>query len=166
MGPVVVTVDHPPPELSRLSILKPVSLPLLSVQARLIWVWETGVAPSPVGAAGGFGSVVAVAVFEDRTSEPSLSQVGRIAADRIAEGLKATGLVEVAASGAMLLLSENRAGVPWEEVARATRAGLIVTGGSDFHQPLAGGIVMGAGRGNLKIPYRCVEEIRAVISFV
>ena len=47
----------------------------------------------------------------------------------------------------------------------ARRTGLIVTGGSDFHQPLAGGIVMGAGRGNLKIPYRCVEEIRAVISF-
>jgi hypothetical protein len=47
----------------------------------------------------------------------------------------------------------------------ARRSGLIVTGGSDFHQPLPGGIVMGAGRGNLKIPYRCVEEIRSVISF-
>ena len=41
--------------------------------------------------------------------------------------------------------------------------GLIVTGGSDFHQPIKNGIVMGAGRGNLKIPYRCVEEIRAKI---
>ena len=30
---------------------------------------------------------------------------------------------------------------------------------------MPGGIVIGAGRGNLKIPYRCVEEIRAVISF-
>lgn len=44
----------------------------------------------------------------------------------------------------------------------ARRLGLIVTGGSDFHQTLAGGIVMGTGRGNLKIPYRCVEEIRNV----
>jgi len=49
-------------------------------------------------------------------------------------------------------------------ISLARRMGLIVTGGSDFHQPLQGGIVMGSGRGNLKIPYRCVEEIRATIS--
>jgi predicted metal-dependent phosphoesterase TrpH len=42
----------------------------------------------------------------------------------------------------------------------ARRKGLIVAGGSDFHQPIKGGVVMGVGRGNLKIPYRCVEEIR------
>ncbi len=42
----------------------------------------------------------------------------------------------------------------------ARRKGLIITGGSDFHQPLKGGVVMGSGRGNLKIPYRCVEEIK------
>ena len=49
-------------------------------------------------------------------------------------------------------------------ISLARRKGLIVTGGSDFHQPLPGGIVIGAGRGNLKIPYRCVEEIMAAIS--
>jgi predicted metal-dependent phosphoesterase TrpH len=43
----------------------------------------------------------------------------------------------------------------------ARRRGLIVTGGSDFHQPVRGGVMMGCGRGNLKVPYRCVEEIRA-----
>jgi len=42
----------------------------------------------------------------------------------------------------------------------ARRLGLIITGGSDFHQPIEGGVVMGSGRGNLKIPYRCVEEIK------
>lgn len=42
----------------------------------------------------------------------------------------------------------------------ARRKGLIITGGSDFHQPVKGGIAMGAGRGNLKIPYACVEEIK------
>jgi predicted metal-dependent phosphoesterase TrpH len=42
----------------------------------------------------------------------------------------------------------------------ARQMDLIVTGGSDFHQPQKGGIFMGAGRGNLKIPYRCVEEIK------
>ena len=41
----------------------------------------------------------------------------------------------------------------------ARRKNVIVTGGSDFHQPIKGGVVMGSGRGNLKIPYRCVEEI-------
>lgn len=45
----------------------------------------------------------------------------------------------------------------------ARRKGLIVTGGSDFHQPIKGGVVIGSGRGNLKIPYRCVEEIREVV---
>jgi len=44
-------------------------------------------------------------------------------------------------------------------ISLARQMGLIVTGGSDFHQPVAGGIIMGAGRGNLRIPYRCVEEI-------
>lgn len=43
----------------------------------------------------------------------------------------------------------------------ARRKNLIVTGGSDFHQPIKGGVSMGSGRGNLKIPYRCVEEIKA-----
>jgi len=46
-------------------------------------------------------------------------------------------------------------------ITMARRKNLIVTGGSDFHQPVKGGVVMGSGRGNLKIPYRCVEEIRA-----
>lgn len=46
----------------------------------------------------------------------------------------------------------------------ARRVGLIVTGGSDFHQPIEGGIVMGSGRGNLKIPYRCVDEIRRAVA--
>ena len=46
-------------------------------------------------------------------------------------------------------------------ITMARRKNLIVTGGSDFHQPIKGGVVMGSGRGNLKIPYLCVEEIRA-----
>ncbi|MGK2945981.1 MAG: PHP domain-containing protein [Desulfuromonadales bacterium] len=49
-------------------------------------------------------------------------------------------------------------------ITMARRKNLIVTGGSDFHQPIKGGIVMGAGRGNLKIPYRCVEEIRETVA--
>jgi predicted metal-dependent phosphoesterase TrpH len=48
-------------------------------------------------------------------------------------------------------------------ITMARRKNLIVTGGSDFHQPVKGGVVMGIGRGNLKIPYRCVEEIREAV---
>ena len=48
-------------------------------------------------------------------------------------------------------------------ITQARRRGLIVTGGSDFHGLEGGEIVPGGGRGNLRIPYRCVEEIcRAV----
>jgi len=45
-------------------------------------------------------------------------------------------------------------------ITMAHRKGLIVTGGSDFHQPIKGGVIMGKGRGNLKIPYSCVEGIK------
>lgn len=43
----------------------------------------------------------------------------------------------------------------------ARRRSLIITGGSDFHRDEAGGVVMGRGKGNLRVPYRCVEEIRS-----
>jgi hypothetical protein len=42
----------------------------------------------------------------------------------------------------------------------ARRRNLVVTGGSDFHRDEPGGIDLGLGRGNLRIPYSCVEEIR------
>ena len=51
-------------------------------------------------------------------------------------------------------------------ITMARRRNLIVTGGSDFHQPIKGGVEIGKGRGNLKIPYRCVEEIRGVVGKV
>ena len=35
-------------------------------------------------------------------------------------------------------------------ITMARRRDLIVTGGSDFHQPIKGGVEMGKGRGNLK----------------
>ena len=43
----------------------------------------------------------------------------------------------------------------------ARRRNLIVTGGSDFHRVERGGVELGRGQGNLRISYRCVEEIRA-----
>jgi predicted metal-dependent phosphoesterase TrpH len=49
-------------------------------------------------------------------------------------------------------------------ITQARRRGLIVTGGSDFHGFEGGGIVLGGGRGNLRIPYGCVEEIRQAVA--
>jgi 3',5'-nucleoside bisphosphate phosphatase len=48
-------------------------------------------------------------------------------------------------------------------ITQTRRRGLIVTGGSDFHGSEGGEIVIGGGRGNLKIPYACVEEIRRAV---
>lgn len=41
----------------------------------------------------------------------------------------------------------------------ARQKGLIATGGSDFHQPGVGPL-LGSGLGNLRIPYRCVGELK------
>ena len=49
-------------------------------------------------------------------------------------------------------------------ITEARRRGLLVTGGSDFHGIEGGAVVVGGGRGNLKIPYACVEEIRALLA--
>lgn len=42
----------------------------------------------------------------------------------------------------------------------ARRRALLVTGGSDFHQP-GTGPSLGSGLGNLRIPYECVEALKA-----
>ena len=49
-------------------------------------------------------------------------------------------------------------------ITAARRRGLIVTGGSDFHGIEGGAVVIGGGRGNLKTPYACVEEIKGVLA--
>lgn len=49
-------------------------------------------------------------------------------------------------------------------ITAARRRGLIVTGGSDYHGIEGGEIVIGGGRGNLKVPYACVEEIKGVLA--
>ena len=42
----------------------------------------------------------------------------------------------------------------------ADRHGLLVTGGTDFHGTLKPGVHIGIGRGDLRIPYRLVEELK------
>jgi predicted metal-dependent phosphoesterase TrpH len=42
----------------------------------------------------------------------------------------------------------------------AHRHGLLVTGGTDFHGEVNPGVHIGVGRGDLRIPYRLVEELK------
>jgi len=42
----------------------------------------------------------------------------------------------------------------------ARRRGLIVTGGSDYHGLAGENLQIGSGRGQLRVPYACVDEIR------
>ncbi len=53
--------------------------------------------------------------------------------------------------------------IDWH-LTQARRRSLIVTGGSDYHGIEGGDIVIGGGRGNLKIPYSCLEEIRQALA--
>jgi predicted metal-dependent phosphoesterase TrpH len=46
----------------------------------------------------------------------------------------------------------------YERLAR--HHGLLVTGGSDFHGAAKSGVQIGFGRGDLRIPYRLVEELK------
>ena len=63
-GPVVAISVQGPIDVDDRSIRKPVSLNELSVHARLIWLEETAVAASPVGAIGIVAAVVALETFE------------------------------------------------------------------------------------------------------
>ena len=42
----------------------------------------------------------------------------------------------------------------------ADRHGLLVTGGTDFHGTVSPGVHIGIGRGDLRVPYRLVEELK------
>jgi hypothetical protein len=42
----------------------------------------------------------------------------------------------------------------------AKRHGLLVTGGSDFHGAAKSGVRIGFGKGDLRIPYRLVEDLK------
>lgn len=49
-------------------------------------------------------------------------------------------------------------------ITAALQRGLLVTGGSDFHGLSKGDVRIGSGRGNLKVPYSCVEAIREAVA--
>ena len=75
--------------------------------------------------------------------------------DRIVAGLKQAGLKGLEA------YYPAHGPVRTDQYERlAHRHGLLVTGGSDFHGALKPDIHIGFGRGDLRIPYRLVEELK------
>jgi len=76
---------------------------------------------------------VAVAVFENRTGDPSLDNLGKMAAESIGEGLQQIGTIEVVPSSTVFTLETSRAKVaraadPVRALAEATASGLVVSG--------------------------------------
>ena len=57
----------------------------------------------------------------------------------------------------------SRHDIEWY-ITLARRRALLVTGGSDFHGSEEGAVKIGRGRGQLHIPYSCVEEVRAALA--
>ncbi|HEX2220607.1 MAG TPA: hypothetical protein VHG35_17520 [Gemmatimonadales bacterium] len=73
---------------------------------------------------------VAVAVFVNRTGDPSLEPLGSMAADWVTRGLTHTALVDVVDVGAVFVEGRTSDGVPTDpyELARRNGAGTVVAG--------------------------------------
>ncbi|HEU4525424.1 MAG TPA: hypothetical protein VFR62_10395 [Gemmatimonadales bacterium] len=73
---------------------------------------------------------VAVAVFVNRTGDPSLEPLGSMAADWVTRGLTQTALVDVVDLGALYVEGRSAQGVPTDpyELARRNGAGTVVAG--------------------------------------
>lgn len=73
---------------------------------------------------------VAVAVFVNRTGDPSLEPLGSMAADWVTRGLTHTALVDVVDVGALYVEGRSPDGVPTDphELARRNGAGTVVAG--------------------------------------
>ena len=71
------------------------------------------------------------------------------------EDLKKAGLIGIEA------LYSTHVGFEESTVRRMARLhGLHISGGSDFHGTRKPGIDLGCGRGNLKIPYEILKQMR------
>ncbi len=71
------------------------------------------------------------------------------------------GLMEFGLDGLEAYYSEHPPQVTRNYLAMAERLGLGVSGGSDFHGTVKPDILLGRGRGKLRIPYSVVEDLKA-----
>jgi hypothetical protein len=77
--------------------------------------------------------------------------------DEICRQLVAAGLAGLEAYSSSASQEETA-----QLITLARRQGLIITGGSDFHNAEAG-LAVGTGRGHLKVPYQCLQELRTYL---
>lgn len=91
------------------------------------WLWRGGSAGSNPGIDS---RRVVVAIFENRTDDPKLESLGRIATDWISDGLLQIGTIAVAPSSIVLGLATAGAQgtMPPDALATATKASLVVSG--------------------------------------
>lgn len=79
---------------------------------------------------------LAVAIFENRTGDPALDHLGRMAADWISEGLSRIGAVEIVPQSTVLELAGQTSKArqdPIQALAAATGAALVVSGAYYVH---------------------------------
>ncbi len=101
---------------------------VVSALAVWLWLWRASAVRTSVGTER---PRIVVAIFENRTGEPSLDLLGRIAADWISEGLSRIGSVAVTPTATVLELAAAGARTsqdPVRALARATGASLVVSG--------------------------------------
>ncbi len=69
-------------------------------------------------------------------------------------------LIPLGLEGMEVYYSEHTKEQTREYLSLCQEMGLLISGGSDFHGSVKKGIQLGTGRGNLKIPYFLVEEMK------
>lgn len=129
-------VHGPPPVAARARRKRVVWLAVVSAAVLLVatgaFLWWRARAIEPAGTLD--PTLAVVAIFENRTGDRSLDPLGRMAADRISEGVMRTGAVRVVPSTTVFHLDRIRARTagsmeePGEALAKATRAGIVISG--------------------------------------
>jgi len=71
-------------------------------------------------------------------------------------------LVEEGLKGIEVYYPEHSSSEVAQYIALAERHGLLVTGGTDYHGIEKNGLDIGVGRGEMKIPYSMVENLKAL----
>jgi 3',5'-nucleoside bisphosphate phosphatase len=74
------------------------------------------------------------------------------------------GLVGHGLRGIEAYYPEHSASDTAQYKALAERCGLVITGGTDYHGLEGNGLNIGVGRGDLKLPYSLVQNLKAILS--
>ena len=120
-------VVHPRPRISKRLAAGTGVAALLIAAGLAVWMWPKKTPPKLEP------KRVVVAVFENRTGDASLDNLGRMATESVSEGLLKIGTIQVVPSSTVFELPASRTGVsrgrdPVRALAEATSSGLVVSG--------------------------------------